>query len=182
MASLTPLSQNSAVPVTLLSQWKLNFVSDNGSWLSGVIDTTESKLSNVIDTRESKLCGVKHTAELKLSGVNDTAESGKTPLSQFWKLLKDLISFKEKIKPNSSKVELNYSRPLRQNFKKWGLPEETFLNQWCHRYRWVNFEFEYLSEFEVICENTLGSETMAQGTCLIKKRRSTISWDCPFKI
>jgi hypothetical protein len=54
-----------------------------------------------------------------------------TPLSQFYKFLKALISSKENIKQNSSKGELYYPKPLRQKLKKWGLPKETFLTQEC---------------------------------------------------
>jgi hypothetical protein len=50
-------------------------------------------------------------------------------MSQFYKLLKPLILSKEKIKTDSSKGELYYSRPLRQKLKKQGLPMETLLTQ-----------------------------------------------------
>ncbi len=86
--------------MTPLSQWKLIFVYDLVLWLSSVTDTAESKLSDVIDTAESKLSGVNDTAESYLSDVIDTAESTKTPLNQFLEMWKNLIPFKETVKPN----------------------------------------------------------------------------------
>ncbi len=106
----------------------------------------ESKLSAVIDTAKSKLCG-----------IIDTAKSAQALLSQFEKLAKALIFFKEKINPRS----------LRQSFKN-VVAEGTFLT---HRYRWVNFEFDYLGEFEDICDNTLGCQTVAQGKMFDEKNR-----------
>ncbi len=81
----TPLSHDSAVLLTLLSQiwevsmtpqsqWKLIFLYDLTPWLSGVTDTPESKLSGAIDTAESKLGGVQCAPD-KLRPVNIIAAS-----------------------------------------------------------------------------------------------------------
>jgi hypothetical protein len=119
--------------MALLSQWKLTFICDLVPWLCIVIDTAESKLGSVINTTQPKLSRVNDTAESKLRGIIGTAAKVQTPLSQFEKLVKALDSLKRKSNQNSSKDELYYPRPLRQNLKNsmW-FPKETFLTQRCH--------------------------------------------------
>ncbi len=60
--------------------------------------TLLSQISAVSLTATSKLSGVNNTAESKLSGIIDAVESAQTPRSQYEKLEKALISFKEKMK------------------------------------------------------------------------------------
>ncbi len=43
-------------------------------------------------------------------------------------------------------------------------------NFFCQWHRWVNFEFEYLGEFEVKEEYAFGSETVTQGKMIDEKQ------------
>ncbi len=61
-----------------------------------------------MDNTEAKFSGVNDSASSKLSGIIHIAKSEKTPRSQFYILSKDLLSFQEKIIPNSSKDKLYY--------------------------------------------------------------------------
>ncbi len=116
-----------------------------------------------------------------LSGIIDTTQSVQTPLSQFEKLVKALISFKEKFKPKFKHGWTILPKAFETKAEKIWLPKETFLTQQCHWHRRAYFKCEYRDVFEVICKNTLGCEAVAQGKMFDeKKQRSKISWDCPF--
>jgi hypothetical protein len=59
---------------------------------------------------------------------------------------------------------------LRPMHKRMSLPKENLLTQQCHKHTGVNFEFKYLCEFDVICENMSGCETVAKGKTFDNQR------------
>ena len=149
--------------------------------LSGVIDTAWSWLSGVNDTAKSWITGVIDTSWSKLSGVIDTAELLMTPLSQFLNIWMVLPFFKVKIRTNPSMGELYYLMPTCSRLENRGLTKHKILTKRCHWHRLVNFNFEYLGEFETVRKKTLGGESAAQGEMFDEKNQSLkISWDGHF--
>ncbi len=137
----------------------------------------------ITETTESKLSGVNDTADQKLSSIIDTAIQQRHRWVSSETFKGSLISFTVKRKSNKIQARVNYTTQglWCKGLKNGGCLRELLWLSSVIWHRWINFEFEYLSESEVKCKNTWGVKYRPNWRCFMKKKRSKISWDCSYK-